>query len=166
MKTTNDFNFLTKSEADEISKAQFFSMIIVAKFVGFIIMSFLAYSTKTDGYWYGAFIFFTFSVSAFLICLSNNVKFFSIFKANVDRVKHEKVVKFFNDLPLYDFTLTKQIITKIEQDRGYFIVDDFKKIKRKLESKLKYMENTPEGDVIQKLIISVEDVLGKTEVKS
>lgn len=57
-------------------------------------------------------------------------------------------------------------MTKIEQDRGYFIVDDFKKIKRKLVSELEYMGNTPEADVIQKLIISVEQVLGKTEVKN
>lgn len=166
MKTTNDFNFLTKSEADAISKAQFFSIIIVAKFVGFIIMSYLAYSQNNEGYWICAFIFFTFSVSAFLMCISDNVNFFSIFKANVDRVQREKVVKFFHDLPLYDFTLTKEVMTKIEQDRGYFIVDDFKKIKRMLESKLEYMGNTPEGDVIQKLIISVEQVLEKTEVKS
>ena len=57
-------------------------------------------------------------------------------------------------------------MTKIEQDRGYFIVDDFKNIKRKLVSELEYMGNTPEADVIQKLIISVEQVLGKTEVKN
>ena len=128
MKKNNDFNFLTKIEADAISKAQFFSIIIVAKFIGFIIMCFLANGLNNDGYWYGAFIFLTFSLGVFLIGINNNVKFFSIFKANIDRVQREKVVKFFHDLPLYDFTHTKQIMTKIEQDRGYFIVDDFKKI--------------------------------------
>lgn len=161
MQKSEDLYFLTKNDVDEIRTAQFYSMTIVGKFAGFIVMSVLAYASENNGYWLGAGAFLLLSIFCFLDGLWKNVRFRSIFKANVDRLCDEKVQIFFNELPIHDFSLTKNMIIKIFQYRGYFIKDDFNKIKRNLENEIEYLENTPEGVVIQKLIISVEQVLSK-----
>lgn len=161
MNRLHDLNFLSKIEVNEKIKAFIYVVTIVAKFVAFIVMSVLAFFCENDGYWFGAGIFLIFSIYLISHGFINKVKFRSAFTANVDHVKKEKIQTFISQIPIYDFLMIKDKITKIITDRGYLIKDDFKKIKQNLELEMTHHNNTLEGEVIRKLIGSVDQVLAE-----